>query len=94
MTNRDPNKPDFVNKFQDLYNCLANYFALVNEDKRLPADLTKKDVDLVCYYEIHQLQKHMKQNSWGLHYNDLIKLNPQDEKELLHLLSQSHGNKI
>ena len=94
MTNRDPNRPDFVNKFQDLYNCLANYFSLVNEDKRLPADLSKKDVDLVCYYEIHQVQKHMRQNPWGLHYNDLIKLNPVDEKEFLHLLTQSHTNKI
>lgn len=94
MTNRDPNKPDFINKFQDLYNCLGNYFSLVNEDKRLPIDLTKKDVDLVCYYEISQLHKHMRQNPWGLHYNDFIKINPLDENELVRLLNQSHGNKF
>ncbi len=94
MTNRDPYRPDFVNKVQELYNCLANYFSLVNDDKRLPADLNKKDIDLVCYYEINQIQKHMRKNSWGLHYNDFIKLNPKDENELINLLTQSHGNKI
>lgn len=90
MTNRDPNRPDFFRKFEDLYQCYQNYFTLPDEGKRLPRDLNKQDIDLVCYYEINQLQKHLKANPWGVHYNDFVKSSPSEEKEIFNHLKNAY----
>jgi hypothetical protein len=94
MTNRDPNKPEFIRKFQDLYNCMANYFSLPDEEKRLHDDLTKKDIDLVCYYEIRQLQKHITENPWAIYYSDFVKTTPNDIKSVEDRLKEVFKNKL
>lgn len=78
MTSRDPNNPDFFRKVQDFYDCIQNYWKLSDVNK-LQEDVNRPDINLVCYYELHQIREHVRQTN-GLNYNDFVKLSPSEEK--------------
>lgn len=71
MTNRDPHNSEFVRKNVEFFDCLSNYYKISTKDK-LQNDLKKPDINLVCYYELHELRKHSRQYG-GLQYNDFVK---------------------
>ncbi len=92
MTNRDPFRPDFLRRYEELYQCVSNYFVLKNSEQQLLEDLTKPDINLVCNYEVFQLKKHMRQNPWGLFKQDFDKLTPEQEQALTRKLNEAYGN--
>ncbi len=81
MTNRDPNVPDFIRKVNDFYDCIADYYK-ISDLQKLSQDKKKQDIDLVCFYELSEIRKHMRTTA-GLNYNDFIKLSPHDEQKFL-----------
>jgi len=81
MTNRDPNVPDFIRKVNDFYDCIADYYK-ISDLQKLTQDKKKQDIDLVCFYELSEIRKHVR-TTGGLNYNDFIKLNPKDEQKFL-----------
>lgn len=89
MTNRDPNRTEFSRLFMDYYECLANYFSIPEENKRLHRDLQKSDINLVCYYEWHQAMDYMRKNPYALHKHDFEKLDPQSENDFKKLLADT-----
>lgn len=84
MTNRDPHNTEFYRKTIEFYDCLSSYFSLSDQTK-LRNDLARPDIDLVCFHELHQLREHARTTK-GLNYNDFIKMEPQNERELLNKL--------
>ncbi len=91
MTSRSPYLAEFTRKVGEFYNCVQNYYKIADE-KKLNADLAKPDIDLVCFFELNELKKHVRQNPWGLHYHDLIKLQPQEENEFVEILAKAHDH--
>lgn len=85
MTNRDPNTTDFIRKVNDFYDCVSDYYK-ISSDAKLVEDKKKQDIDLVCFYELAELRKHMR-STGGLNYNDFIKLKPKDEQRFLNSLN-------
>ena len=55
MTYRDPNNTDFMRKVIDHYDCMKKYF-LISDEQKLLKDLTKPDIDLVCYYDLNLIE--------------------------------------
>lgn len=80
MTNRDPYNPEFIRKNEDFINCLKNYYSFSDETK-LKSDLKRPDIDLVCYYELSELRKHIRDNNNSLHFIDFVKLRNIVEEE-------------
>lgn len=80
MTNRDPHNPEFIRKVVEYYDCMTDYFK-ISDSSKLKNDLTRPDIDLVCYYELHDLKKHSRETN-GLAFNDFVKLHPKEEKLL------------
>jgi hypothetical protein len=81
MTNRDPNVPDFIRKLNDVYDCYRDYFKISSSEK-LINDKTKQDIDLVCFFEISEVRKHIR-NHQGLNYIDFVKVGPKEEEKYL-----------
>ena len=91
MTNRDPHRPDFIRKVEELYQCVSNYVVLKNSEEKLLNDLTKPDIDLVCNYELYQLRQHYRENPWGLTKSDLVNMTPSETQSLEQRLRAAHG---
>ena len=73
MTNRDPNQTELSRKMNEFVGCLAQYYNLPNGEKRLKNDLTKPDIDLVCFYELDQIRQHVRRTK--LNFTDFGNLN-------------------
>ncbi len=81
MTYRDPNNTDFMRKVIDYYDCMKKYF-VISDSIKLQNDINRKDIDLVCYYDLNLVIKHSR-DTHGLNYNDFVKLTPPQEREFL-----------
>ena len=79
MSYRDPHNTELVKKVIDYYDCMTKYFSISNPVK-LQNDLNRKDIDLVCYYDMNLIIKHSR-DSQGFNYNDFVKLTPQQDRE-------------
>lgn len=73
MTSRDPHNTEFVRKNIEFYDCVARYFTLSPENK-LKEDIKRKDVNLVCFYELAELRNHIRSQG-GIRFNDFYKFN-------------------
>jgi hypothetical protein len=71
MTSRDPYNTEFVRKNIEFYDCVARYFTLSSENK-LKDDLKRTDTDLVCFYELAELRRHVR-GQQGIRFNDFHK---------------------
>lgn len=80
MTNRDPNVPDYMRKVNDYFDCVANYFKISDIDK-LKKDISKPDINLVCFYELNEIRKHARET--GLTYIDFVKVPYVEERKFL-----------
>jgi hypothetical protein len=89
MTNREPNTTEFTRLVTEYYSCLEKYWKISTPEK-LRNDLNRTDTDLVCFYELNSLRKHVS-GTQGLHYNDFVKLEPQDEKSFTSQLSKGYA---
>lgn len=89
MTSRSPFIPEFTRKVTELYNCVEKYYR-ISDEKKLQNDLSRPDLDLVCFYELNELRKSVRANPWGVHYHDIIKLQPADEREYVAKLEKAH----
>lgn len=71
MTSRDPYNTEFIRKNIEFYDCIVRYFSLSSENK-LKEDVSRKDANLVCYYELAELKNHIR-NQEGIRFNDIHK---------------------
>ena len=90
MTNRDPNRTEFMRLFMDYYECYANYFSIPDEEARLHKDLQKPDINLVCYYEKQNIVNYLRSNPCAIHKQDLEKLDPKTERDLINNLKEAY----
>jgi len=81
MTYRDPHNTDFMRKVIDYYDCMKKYF-VISDQIKLQNDLNRKDIDLVCYYDLNLIIKHSR-DTHGFNYNDFVKLTPPQENAFL-----------
>jgi hypothetical protein len=88
MTFRDPNNTDFFRKTIDFYDCVSNYYK-ISDNAKLNADLSKPDINLVCFFELKEVRDHVRATH-GLNYTDFVKLNPVDEKAYNNKLNAHH----
>jgi hypothetical protein len=92
MTNRDPNTGDFIRKFNDYYQCVHHYLSFKNTETLLLSDLEKQDINLVCYYELHEMRKHVRANPWALSKYDFEFLHPSKEHSIRDKLNGAYGH--
>jgi len=84
MSYRDPHNTELVKKTIDYFDCMEKYFKISNPLK-LQDDLKRKDIDLVCFYDLNLIVKQSR-DTHGFNYNDFVKLTPQQEREFLRKL--------
>ena len=55
----------------------------------MEADINRKDIDLVCNFELSEIKKHIRNNK-GVHYNDFVKFKTIKDDENYVKLMNSH----